>query len=421
MIIIVGAGLAGLACATRLDAEGVDWLLLESANNPGGRVSTEITPEGYLLDRGFQVLLDSYPTARRLLDINALNPGYFDSGGLLIAKDSSGFMECERFLNPLAHPDHALGSLLSPAFSLSEKLSLAAHAVVQILTPDGLLLKTETRHSTIEELRRLGLDGKIFERFLKSFFAGVFLDDQLQTEASIFRYYLKKFALGRALLPAKGMGAIPQQLSSRLPASRQKYGAHVTTLDRQGDCIRSVTLADGTEIECGELVLATDEMTTRKLLGLPQGREWLSVTTLYFVGESPLYEGPLIVLPSYDKGLVTHFCDLTNITPHYAPHGKRLLSATVLNPPAVALETLASLVKVEIASLLPAFCDWHFLKEVRVNQALPPRLPGYAKELMPMQFSTNLTLAGDQVAPASIETALSSGIDAAESLLAKYR
>ncbi len=419
MIIIVGAGLAGLACASRLEEAGEEWLLLDAATKPGGRVATEVTADGYRLDRGFQVLLDSYPTARRLLDMEALHPSYFDSGALLINRDPSGNLEFSRFLNPLAHPNHALGSLLSPAFSWSEKLSLAAHALVQILTPDGWLLKNETGHSTIEELHRLGLDRGMHKRFLKPFFSGVFLENNLETEASIFRYDLKKFALGRALLPSCGMGAIPQQLASRLPAARQKYGTKVTALHRNGDRFTGVTLDDGSEMECDELVLATDEQGTRFLLGLPPGRDWHAVTTLYFTGESPLYEGGLIVLPSCDNGQVSNFCDLTNITADYAPHGRRLLSATLLNPQAVDNQILVSLVQAEITSMFPAFADWQFLKELSIRQALPPRLPGYGKELMATRFASNLSLAGDQVTLASIEAALSSGLDVAESLLAK--
>ncbi|MCE9543692.1 MAG: FAD-dependent oxidoreductase, partial [Verrucomicrobia bacterium] len=171
MVIIVGAGLAGLACATHLEEAGADWLLLEASSGAGGRVVTEITPEGYRLDRGFQVLLDSYPTARRLLDWEALLPRYFESGALMV--DDSGW---ERFLNPLRHPDWLLAAPLATSFSLREKITLAAYAVMQFPRSERSLAARECGRTTMEELVRLGLDGPILEKFLRPFFSGVFLD-----------------------------------------------------------------------------------------------------------------------------------------------------------------------------------------------------------------------------------------------------
>lgn len=413
MILIIGGGLAGLACATKLEEAGADWLLLEAAQLPGGRVATEITPEGYHLDVGFQVLLDSYPTARKLLDLPALKPRYFESGALLVNQTG----EWERFLNPLAHPKWALGALLTPAFSWSEKFSIAVHAMAQLMRSDKELLQKEAGHSAMEELRRLGLDGGILERFLRPFFAGVFLDNDLGIDASIFRYDLKKFAFGTVLLPAGGMGAIPKQLASRLPLHRLRYGARVTALYRIDDQFTKIELSDGETIECKELVLATDEATTRSLLGLPSGKHWFGVTTLYFTGEEPLYEGALLVLPEGKEKLVRHFVDLTNIAPEYAPRGKRLLSATLLNPPTADSQALASMAQTEISAYLPAFADWKFLKEIKIARALPSRHPGYGKELLPVHFASNLSLTGDQVSPASIEAALASGLQTADEVL----
>ena len=417
MILIIGGGLAGLACATKLEEAGADWLLLEAAQLPGGRVATEITPEGYHLDVGFQVLLDSYPTACKLLDLPALKPRYFESGALLVTNGKNEESQWERFLNPLVHPEWALGALLTTAFSWSEKFSIAAHAMVQLLRSDKELLQKEAGHSAMEELRRLGLNDGILERFLRPFFAGVFLDNDLGIDASIFRYDLKKFAFGRVLLPAGGMGAIPEQLASRLPQDRLRYGARVTALHRIDDQFTHIELSDGETIECKELVLATDEATTRSLLGLPSGQHWFGVTTLYFTGEEPLYEGALLVLPEGKEKLVRHFVDLTNIAPEYAPQGKRLLSATLLNPPTADSQALVSMAQAEISAYLPAFANWRFLKKIKIARALPSRHPGYGKELLPVHFASNLSLTGDQVSPASIEAALASGLQTADEVL----
>lgn len=76
-VLVVGAGLAGLACAIRLVDAGLDVQVLEGSDAVGGRVRTD-RADGFLLDRGFQVLSTAYPEARRVLDyerLDQLDPG----------------------------------------------------------------------------------------------------------------------------------------------------------------------------------------------------------------------------------------------------------------------------------------------------------------------------------------------------------
>src|SRR5436190_24043276 len=81
-VLIVGAGLAGLACARRLREVGFSFQILEAADGVGGRVRTDIV-DGFRLDRGFQVLLTAYPEAQRLLDYAALDLRPFAPGALI--------------------------------------------------------------------------------------------------------------------------------------------------------------------------------------------------------------------------------------------------------------------------------------------------------------------------------------------------
>lgn len=410
MIVIVGAGLAGLACATRLEQAGADWLLLEASGQPGGRVATEATPEGFLLDRGFQVLLDSYPTARALLDLDALKPGYFRSGALLAGEHGN-----EILLNPLMHPSGILSDLAARSIPFRQKLALASYGARQLLTGEG---SGETGRSALEELGRHGLDGEVMESFLRPFFAGVFLDNELGTDASVLRADFRKFAFGRALLPARGMGAIPSQLAARLPIPRQRYGAAVTELTRSGDRVTEVRLSSGETIACDSLILATEEPVSGRLLGLPAGRSWSRVTTLYFTGAEPLYDGGYLVLPSGHARLVRHFADLTNVVPSYAPAGRRLLTATVLDPGSGSDMELIRKAGGEIAGIFPGFASWKFLHRVDIPEALPSQRPGYQSLQPACRQGINLWLAGDQVARASIDSALASGLRAADELLA---
>ena len=73
-VVIVGGGLAGLAAARRLHRAGVPWRLVEAGDRLGGRVATDVV-DGYLLDRGFQVLNTAYPRLGTLLDLDTLDLG----------------------------------------------------------------------------------------------------------------------------------------------------------------------------------------------------------------------------------------------------------------------------------------------------------------------------------------------------------
>ena len=87
-VIIIGTGLSGLAAAKELTKAGCnDFLMIDSADGPGGRVRTDVV-DGYLLDRGFQVFIDSYPEAKSLFDgsFNELNLKPFLPGALVYYK-----------------------------------------------------------------------------------------------------------------------------------------------------------------------------------------------------------------------------------------------------------------------------------------------------------------------------------------------
>ena len=78
-VLIVGAGMAGLACSVTLHRANIPFLLFDRGNEVGGRVRTDEV-DGYRLDRGFQVLLTAYPEAQRFLDyekleLQTLEPG----------------------------------------------------------------------------------------------------------------------------------------------------------------------------------------------------------------------------------------------------------------------------------------------------------------------------------------------------------
>jgi len=50
-IVVVGAGIAGLTAAFRLQQAGANVLVLEATDRAGGRMTTD-TVDGYVIERG---------------------------------------------------------------------------------------------------------------------------------------------------------------------------------------------------------------------------------------------------------------------------------------------------------------------------------------------------------------------------------
>ena len=117
-VVIIGGGLSGLTCAKELHAAGVDFLLFEASDAVGGRVRTDEV-DGFLLDRGFQVLLTAYPEAIRHLDYDALKLKAFEPGSLIRAND-----EFHQMSDPWRRPQHALQTAFAPVGSLMDKLRI---------------------------------------------------------------------------------------------------------------------------------------------------------------------------------------------------------------------------------------------------------------------------------------------------------
>ena len=135
---IIGAGLAGLACARELHRAGVSFQILEAEDRPGGRVQTDLY-EGFQLDRGFQILLAAYPEAQRVLDYGALELCDFEPGALV---HFGGRLH--QVSDPLRRPGRALATLAGAAHAICFLCAVAlprAAVALAVLLPLALLLR----------------------------------------------------------------------------------------------------------------------------------------------------------------------------------------------------------------------------------------------------------------------------------------
>lgn len=405
MTVIVGAGLAGLTCAKVLAEAGHRCIVLEAADVPGGRVVSSRTSDGYILDRGFQVLLSSYPSARKHLDLAALGGGAFRSGALFVGEGAPCSLE-----NPLRRPSvvfRALGGVL-PAGDLFRLALLTLSAF------PGAGADT----TADDFLGARGFSEKFFTRFARPFFGGVLLDPALSQSSRLLLGYLRRFATGVAFLPGDGIGAIPRQLASHLPPDSIRYGCRAERILFERGEAGGVMLEDGEKVAADNVILAVDEPSVCRLLGRGAPRCAFSTTVHYFAAARAFYRGGWICLPPFDGASpVLHAALLTNVAPSLAPAGRHLWSVTVKpeHPRAddgdFVAATVASWFGADGSELQP-------LDFVRVSYAVPQQSPGFERRPAPWgELPPGLLVAGDAVSGASIDAAMASGEAAAKKVI----
>lgn len=391
-VIVIGAGLAGLACALELTGAGVEVQVHEASDAVGGRVRTDLV-DGIQLDRGFQVHNTGYLEAQRVLDHEALSLQRFVAGALVRYGD-----RLYRVGDPRRVPQWATSTAFAPIGSLKDKAALVALAVTDGALPVArLLARPET--STYAALRARGLSDVMIDRFLRPFLAGVFLEDELKTSSRAFDLVWRSFVRGRQCVPAAGMQAIPTQLAARLPAGALQLEHRVTTLPTA----RAV-------------VVATDPATAALLLPGLEIPAMQGVTTHYHLAPEPPVRDGAIVLDGERSGPVVNTVVLTNVAPSYAP-GRVLISSSVVSgdasEPAVRTH-LASLYGVETRR-------WEHVAAYDIRHALPSQAAPLGNLDQPVRLRPGLFLAGDHRDSASIDGALTSGRRAAAAVLQEFR
>ncbi len=403
-VVIVGAGLAGLSCAATLHRADIPVVVIESSDGVGGRVRTDKV-DGFLLDRGFQVLLTAYPELHRQLNIAALELEEFDSGALIKTED--GIFE-------LGDPLKQISSLLPTIRTAVSRAVATPSDLARLLSLRVRLARTEVPEllrgpdvATIDALTSLGFSSKFINNFFRPLVGGIQLDLGLHSSARMFDTILKMLFAGSAAVPRHGMQAISEQLAGQIP----KHAIHLQAPVRSVSA--NAVRVDSGEIAASSVVIATDGNTAADFLGRPTSTPRSAACVWFDAPEAPT-DRRLIVLDGSRSGPIANVAVMSNVSSRYSPPGRHLVAAAAPGHMGVDIERQA---RSQLTSWWGSAVEgWTTLRVDQISYGQPDQSPRFSPK-QSIEVEPGLFVCGDHRDTGSIQGALFSGRRCAEAIL----
>lgn len=283
-VVVVGAGLSGLAAALHLLGAGREVTVVERETTPGGRAG-RLDLAGYRMDTGPTVLtmpelLDEAfgavgESVHERLELMPLDPAYrawfADGSGIDVRTDAHAM---EQEVREFAGPAEAAGyrklrQWLNRLYATQYETFIDANF-------DSPLNLVEPNLARLAALGGFGNLHRAIGRFLgderlkrvfsfQSLYAGVAPHNALAAYAVIS--YMD--TVGGVYFPRGGMRAVPDALAGAATAAgaTMRYGSAVERLERDGSRVTAVHTDRGERIPCDSVVLTPDLPVSYGLLG----------------------------------------------------------------------------------------------------------------------------------------------------------
>jgi hypothetical protein len=380
-ILIIGAGLAGMSAAITLQKAGRDVRIIESSDRPGGRVTSDII-DGFICDRGFQLINSKYPALQSLDVIKEID-----------------FIRAPRVIEvSLGNDRRALGD---PRVAPWTALDKNTGTIPEKLFLLRFLASDPKENQSVEDV--LKTSGSVYIRARRPFLQGVFLTDPKNVDARYGQSIIKSFVTGSIGVPRKGVAELSKALASRI--NSLTYGVRADSLEGK------VVQTSAGEFTASTIVIATDATTATQLLGLHEVPRMAGCITWYHaVTNNPSGNGRLIV-DGQNRGPIINSLVMSDISSSYSPEGQHLVSTTT------DLGATESDVRRHLAIMWGISThDWQLIAKYEIPAALPIQSVGRALT-QTVKVSENVFVVGDHRAVPSQQGALFSGRLAAELIL----
>ena len=364
--IVIGAGLSGLTVSRQLEKLGKSVLLLEATNQVGGRVKSDVV-DGYICDRGFQVINPKYPQVAKSGVINQLN----------FKKISSKIRIDDLNLNI----GYSLGSLSNKIGSVSEKLRFLNFVFSKKVSNSREFGMYMSRFSNL------------YQAALEPFLSGVVLTDPRQIAADVVQEILQSFVKSLPGVPALGVGEFPKALAK--PIKNLALSEKVESIT--ANCVNT----SKTSYRARYIVVATDSISASKLVTNLSTPQMLASFTSYFSTNEKIANSKNLVVSKNSK--LVNSIVMSEVSKNYAPVGKCLVSATSLT------NITEKEFKDELGKLWHTnTSSWESVTRYEIQHSLPLHLPG-KKKVSKLQINDWLFVIGDHMGIPSQQGAMQTG------------
>ena len=450
-ISIVGAGISGLATAQAVLARkpDADIIIYEAGRRVGGKVWTEISPEGYLCEGGVNGFLNKIPRTLELCDEVGVTPVCADPA----AEKRYVFSRGELHKLPEKPPEFLTSRLLSVPGRLRVMYELFAGGTDN---PDETLAEFGTR--------RLGREA--FERLIDPMASGVFAGDATkmsvkscfpricEVEAEygslirgLIKLQMKARKEGKKDTPGPGPGGRLTSFSNGMSAltdtlalmlgSRIHTASPVAGISRNGKRY-TLHMADGRDEETDVLILAVPAFAQSGILkqyepelaGLLNGIEYpaLSVVCLGYREDriAPYLDGFGFLVPSGEQRSILGTIIDSNVFPGRAPQGHALFRTMVggaRTPQLAELpdDQLLDRVRADLKDITGLAAEPEFTRIFRHEKAIPQYVVGHATRLEAiervLEKHPGLVLTGNAYRGVSLNDCVVNAWKTAESLI----